>query len=62
MTYTSEGWHPETETDIDLLRDELDACRAEIDRLREQNRLLHRVLNDQGAQSFGCGVFRVTPV
>lgn len=64
MTYTPEGWHPDPTTDdtamIELLRDELDACKAEIQRLREQNRLQVRILNDRGVQSMGCGVFRVT--
>lgn len=60
MTWSPEGWHPETDDDIDILRAELDACRAEIERLRAQNRLQRRILNDRGVQSFGCGVFRVT--
>lgn len=61
MTWSAEGWHPETDDDIDILRAELDACKAEIARLREQNRLQARILNDRGVQSFGSGVFRVTP-
>lgn len=61
MTWSAEGWHPETDDDIDILRAELDACRAEITRLREQNRLLHRIFNDRGVESMGCGIFRVGP-
>ena len=60
-----EAWHPNPGTDAEamneLLRDELDACREEIARLRAQNKLLLDIGNDRDVQSYGCGVYRVVP-
>ena len=59
------GWHPdpmEPTVLVELLKDELDECKKEIDRLRAQNRLQVRILNDRGVESYGCGVFRVREV
>lgn len=38
----SKGWHPkDTENELDLLRSELDSCKAEIERLRRLNTSLN---------------------
>ncbi len=58
----TEGWHPDPQgTDAlnELLKDELDACRDEIARLRAQNKLLLALGEDRDVQTFGCGVYRV---
>lgn len=59
------GWHPNPGTDaeamIEILRDELDACKDEIKRLRAQNKLLLALGEDRDVQTFGCGVYRVVP-
>lgn len=62
---TTEPWHPDPSTDHaamnELLRDELDACKEEIKRLRAQNKLLLALGEDRDVQTFGCGVYRVVP-
>lgn len=50
------GWHPDPEAPtfrLELLEDELDACKAEIARLR---RLLR---NFSALEPLGCGIYRV---
>lgn len=55
--HQAEGWHPDPmQPDVlnELLKDELDACRKEIERLR---RLLR---NFSALEPLGCGVWRST--